>query len=104
MAGVDRCCSSAPCYLFTIVPKGFLPSEDQGRFMVNTEAAQGISYDDMARHQMQVADDPRRRIRTSYMANVMVGAIGNNGGALNTGPHLGRAEAARPSGRCRSTR
>jgi HAE1 family hydrophobic/amphiphilic exporter-1 len=26
-------------YLFTIVPKGFLPSEDQGRFMVNTEAA-----------------------------------------------------------------
>jgi HAE1 family hydrophobic/amphiphilic exporter-1 len=71
-------------YLFTIVPKGFLPSEDQGRFMVNTEAAQGISYDDMSRHQMQVASviakDP-----SVYMANVMVGAIGNNGGALNTG-------------------
>jgi HAE1 family hydrophobic/amphiphilic exporter-1 len=71
-------------YLFTIVPKGFLPSEDQGRFMVNTEAAQGISYDDMSRHQMQVASllakDPN-----VYMANVMVGAIGNNGGALNTG-------------------
>ena len=78
------CCSSAPVYLFTIVPKGFLPSEDQGRFMVNTEAAQGISYDDMSRHQMQVASvlakDPN-----VYMANVMVGAIGNNGGALNTG-------------------
>jgi HAE1 family hydrophobic/amphiphilic exporter-1 len=71
-------------YLFMIVPKGFLPSEDQGRFMVNTEAAQGISYDDMARHQMQVASmiekDPN-----VYMSNVMVGAIGNNGGALNTG-------------------
>ncbi len=71
-------------YLFTIVPKGFLPSEDQGRFMVNTEAAQGISYDDMSRHQMQVASiiakDP-----SVYMANVMVGAIGSNGGALNTG-------------------
>ena len=71
-------------YLFTIVPTGFLPSEDQGRFMVNTEAAQGISYDDMSRHQMQVASllakDPN-----VYMANVMVGAIGNNGGALNTG-------------------
>src|SRR5207237_5337066 len=40
-------------YLFTVVPKGFLPSEDQGRFMVNTEAAQGISYDDMSRHQKQ---------------------------------------------------
>jgi HAE1 family hydrophobic/amphiphilic exporter-1 len=71
-------------YLFTIVPKGFLPSEDQGRFMVNTEAAQGISYDDMSRHQMQVASllakDPN-----VYMANVMVGAIGNSGGLLNTG-------------------
>jgi HAE1 family hydrophobic/amphiphilic exporter-1 len=71
-------------YLFVKVPKGFLPSEDQGRFMVNTEAAQGISYDDMARHQKRVADliekDP-----DVYMANVMVGAIGNNGGALNTG-------------------
>jgi len=71
-------------YLFMIIPKGFLPSEDQGRFMVNTEAAQGISYDDMSRHQMQVASviakDP-----SVYMANVMVGAIGNNGGALNTG-------------------
>src|SRR4029077_15771582 len=74
----------APGYLFTLVPKGFLPSEDQGRFMVNTEAAQGISYEDMARHQMQVArviaSDP-----SVYMANVMVGAIGSGGGALNTG-------------------
>jgi HAE1 family hydrophobic/amphiphilic exporter-1 len=71
-------------YLFGVVPKGFLPSEDQGRFMVNTEAAQGISYEDMSRHQLQVAallqNDPN-----VYMANIMVGAIGNNGGALNTG-------------------
>jgi HAE1 family hydrophobic/amphiphilic exporter-1 len=71
-------------YLFTLVPKGFLPSEDQGRFMVNTEAAQGISYDDMSRHQMDVAhviaSDPN-----VYMANIMVGAIGSSGGSLNTG-------------------
>src|SRR6185295_16239770 len=75
---------AATVYLFMIVPKGFLPSEDQGRFMVNTEAAQGISYDEMSRHQKKVADliekDP-----DVYMANIMVGAIGNNGGALNTG-------------------
>src|SRR5205085_10271627 len=75
---------AATAYLFMIVPKGFLPSEDQGRFMVNTEAAQGISYEEMSRHQKQVAavisSDP-----DVYMANVMVGAIGNNGGALNTG-------------------
>ena len=71
-------------YLFMLVPKGFLPSEDQGRFMVNTEAAQGISYDDMSRHQIEVAhviaSDPN-----VYMANIMVGAIGSSGGALNTG-------------------
>jgi HAE1 family hydrophobic/amphiphilic exporter-1 len=71
-------------YLFMLVPKGFLPSEDQGRFMVNTEAAQGISYDDMSRHQIEVAhviaSDPN-----VYMANIMVGAIGSSGGSLNTG-------------------
>ena len=42
-------------YLFMIVPKGFLPSEDQGRFNVSTEAAQGIAFDDMVRHQSEVA-------------------------------------------------
>ncbi len=76
---------AATAYLFTIVPKGFLPSEDQGRFMVNTEAAQGISYDDMSRHQKQVTEaivsDPN-----VYMATVMMGSIGSSGGgALNTG-------------------
>src|SRR5262249_2368070 len=30
--------------LFTKVPKGFLPSEDQGRFNVSSEMIQGIGY------------------------------------------------------------
>ena len=34
---------AATVYLFIAVPKGFLPSEDQGRFNVNTEGAQGIA-------------------------------------------------------------
>src|SRR5712692_7932451 len=42
-------------YLFMAVPKGFLPSEDQGRFQISTEGIQGIGFDDMVRHQMQVA-------------------------------------------------
>ena len=71
-------------YLFGLVPKGFLPSEDQGRFQINTEAMQGISYPEMVRHQTQVADivakDPDV---ASTMVNV--GAIGNFGGALNSG-------------------
>ena len=43
-------------YLFTLVPKGFLPSEDQGRFNINTEGAQGLGFQEMIRHQQQVAD------------------------------------------------
>ncbi len=46
----------ATVYLFIAVPKGFLPSEDQGRFNVNTEGAQGISFDEMVKHQLKVAD------------------------------------------------
>ncbi len=34
-------------YLFMIVPKGFIPSEDRDQIMVQTEAAQDISYDSM---------------------------------------------------------
>src|SRR5919201_6822427 len=59
-------------YLFMIIPKGFLPSEDQGRFMVNTEAAQGISYPDMVRHQLQVADIVAKDPNVAS-TNVMVG-------------------------------
>src|SRR5258705_12683621 len=42
-------------YLFTLVPKGFLPSEDQGRFNISTEAIQGIGFDEMVKHQLAVA-------------------------------------------------
>jgi HAE1 family hydrophobic/amphiphilic exporter-1 len=71
-------------YLFTLIPKGFLPSEDQGRFQVNTEAIQGISFDEMVSHQLQIADiiakDP-----ASAGINVNVGPIGTSGGASNSG-------------------
>ncbi len=42
-------------YLFTVIPWGFLPSEDTGSIYAFTEAAQGISYDDMLAHQQAVA-------------------------------------------------
>ncbi|HMK30777.1 MAG TPA: efflux RND transporter permease subunit [Terriglobales bacterium] len=43
-------------YLFTIMPKGFLASEDQGQIYGFTEAAQGISFEDMVRHQIAIAN------------------------------------------------
>jgi len=75
----------ATIYMFGLVPKGFLPSEDQGRFNVNTEGAQGISFDEMVRHQKQVSDivqnDPN-----VLGASSNVGPIGNNAtGGSNQG-------------------
>ncbi len=42
-------------YLYVIVPKGFLPSEDTGRIIAYTEAATDISFDAMVRNQQQAA-------------------------------------------------
>ncbi len=41
-------------YLFGAIPKGFLPSEDQGTIFCFTEATQGISFDAMMRLQQAV--------------------------------------------------
>jgi HAE1 family hydrophobic/amphiphilic exporter-1 len=70
-------------YLFTLVPKGFLPSEDQGRFNISTEAIQGISFDEMVRHQMQVADIVAKDPNILAFSNNAGG--GPRGGGLNTG-------------------
>ncbi|MBI5440794.1 MAG: efflux RND transporter permease subunit [Deltaproteobacteria bacterium] len=49
-------------YLFGVVPKGLFPVEDTGRVSVSTEAAEGVSFDAMVRHQRAlaaiVAQDP----------------------------------------------
>lgn len=42
-------------FLFTKISMGFLPSEDTGQIFAFTEAAQGISFEDMAKHQQQLA-------------------------------------------------
>jgi HAE1 family hydrophobic/amphiphilic exporter-1 len=41
--------------LWIVVPKGFLPSEDTGRAVINTEAAEGTSFEAMVRAQREVA-------------------------------------------------
>ncbi len=42
--------------LFYIIPKGFLPTEDTGQIFAITEAQQGISFADMRKHQLEMAD------------------------------------------------
>src|SRR3989449_1509908 len=40
--------------LFIVVPKGFLPSEDNSQIFGTTETVQGTSFDDLIGHQQQV--------------------------------------------------
>ena len=69
-------------YLFKIIPKGFLPSEDTGQVMAQTEAIQGISFEDMVRHQKAVAaiaaQDPN-------IAGFMSSVGSGGGGSANNG-------------------
>ena len=41
-------------YLFVVIPKGFIPTEDTGQIFAFTEAAQDISFDAMMEHQLAV--------------------------------------------------
>jgi len=45
---------AATVVLFAVVPKGFLPSEDNAQIFGITETVQGTSFDDMVAHQQQV--------------------------------------------------
>jgi HAE1 family hydrophobic/amphiphilic exporter-1 len=42
-------------YLFIVIPKGFIPSEDNGQLFAFTEAAQDISFEEMAKNQQEMA-------------------------------------------------
>jgi hydrophobic/amphiphilic exporter-1 (mainly G- bacteria), HAE1 family len=43
-------------YLFVIIPKGFIPTEDNGTIFAFTEAAQDVSFESMMAHQRAVAE------------------------------------------------
>ena len=70
-------------YLFKVVPKGFIPTGDSGLIFGSTEGAQGISLDDMIRHQNKVAEVIKNDPNVESFAST-VGAGGRNSGG-NTG-------------------
>jgi HAE1 family hydrophobic/amphiphilic exporter-1 len=72
-------------YLFMIVPKGFLPSEDQDRFNISVEGIQGIGFDEMLRHQMEVSAIVEKDPDIIGFSNNVGGGGGGGGGQLNTG-------------------
>ncbi len=69
-------------FLFRVIPKGFLPSEDNGQLFGQTEAAQGISFADMVAHQQAVA----AIVEADPNVESFMSACGSRGfGASNTG-------------------
>jgi HAE1 family hydrophobic/amphiphilic exporter-1 len=73
----------ATIYMFGLVPKGFIPSEDTGQVLINTEAAQGVAVEQMIRNQQKLAaivlKDPNVE---SFFSSVGVGGAALTG---NTG-------------------
>jgi HAE1 family hydrophobic/amphiphilic exporter-1 len=73
-------------WLFKIVPKGFIPSEDRNQIFTLTEAAEDISWDSMQRHQQALAEIVSRDPNVdSFMssAGARAGSItGSNSGVL----------------------
>ncbi len=70
-------------YLFVIVPKGFIPTEDTGQLMANTKGAQDISFDDMRHHQQKVVNIIRQDPNIEAVDSI-VGASGPNA-SVNSG-------------------
>jgi hydrophobic/amphiphilic exporter-1 (mainly G- bacteria), HAE1 family len=66
-------------YLFMIIPKGFLPTEDTGQIFAPTEAAQGISFDDMVRHQQAAAQVLAKNPNIEAFMSAVGGGGGNTG-------------------------
>src|SRR6516162_8623475 len=71
-------------YLYLIIPKGFLPSEDIEQFNATTEAVEGISFNNMVEHQKQVAEIVAKDPSVAYiMSTIGGGQRSINQGNLN---------------------
>ncbi len=62
-------------WLFSSAAKGFLPLEDNGNIVIQTEGLQGSSFENMANHQQQLANIIEADPATRYYMSV-VGASG----------------------------
>jgi HAE1 family hydrophobic/amphiphilic exporter-1 len=64
-------------YLFMVIPKGFIPTEDTGSIFAFTEAAQDVSFEAMTARQQAVADVVRRNPHVEQFMS-FIGASGSN--------------------------
>ena len=67
-------------YLFVVIPKGFFPQQDTGQINGVSEAAQDVSFAEMARRQVALG----AIVLNPAVAHVAM-SIGGSGNALNAG-------------------
>ena len=71
--------------LYSLVPKGFIPSEDTGRIRASTETAQGTSFDAMITHQEEAAARIRKNPYVDAVLSNIGTGLGNSAGLANQG-------------------
>ncbi len=80
-------------FLYLVVPKGFFPVQDTGEIQAVSEAAQTVSFAEMAQLQQRltalILENPAVDSLSSF-----IGVDGTNT-TLNSGPHPDQPEAAR---------
>ena len=71
----------ATVYLYLVMPKGFLPSEDIEQFNATTEAVEGISFASMIDHQKQLAEIVVQDPSVAYVMS----QLGSDSRSINQG-------------------
>ncbi|PYS50283.1 MAG: acriflavine resistance protein B, partial [Acidobacteria bacterium] len=72
---------AATAALFVRIPKGFVPDSDNDQLLIQTEAEQGISFEEMARNQQKVADMVRKDPAVlEFFSSISASNAGNGGG------------------------
>ncbi|HYU28243.1 MAG TPA: efflux RND transporter permease subunit [Gemmatimonadales bacterium] len=65
--------------LYPFVPKGFIPTEDQGQIQGTTETLEGTSFENMRDHQLAVADIVGRDPNVAHYMSTVGGGTMNQG-------------------------
>src|SRR4029079_3242832 len=72
--------------LFYLIPKGFIPNDDTSQIIGYTEAAEGISFTEMSRHQQEMVDLIRKNPNVAGVLSTVgqsdVSAASNTGNIL----------------------
>jgi hydrophobic/amphiphilic exporter-1 (mainly G- bacteria), HAE1 family len=76
---VSAAVAVATVYMFIVIPKGFLPDEDQGQIFIFTEGPQGISFDSMVEHQLALTQVV---LQQPWVDSFMSTAAGGNAGRI----------------------